>query len=260
MTRIEQIRYLNKILLDEMPEFKEKAELYGQDIVSQRRLLRSLMNLRMPEPLSRDFLKVQDELLGEEREEKGIVDPDDLPTIGDQNIALWQGDITRLSAGAIVNAANSALLGCFVPCHGCIDNAIHSAAGLQLRDECEKIMRRQGFEEPAGQAKITKGYNLPAEYVIHTVGPIVQTEPTENDREVLISCYRSCLELAVSKKLRSIAFCCISTGVFQYPSRQAAQAAIDTVRDFLKRDKSGIRVVFDVFTDSDRELYEELLA
>ena len=156
------------------------------------------------------------------------------PVPSDPRIILWQGDITRLDADAIVNAANSQLLGCFRPGHNCIDNVIHSAAGLQLREECAEIMRRQGHEEPTGQAKITGGYNLPAKYVLHTVGPIIMERVTEEDCELLASCYRSCLKLAEENSLKSVAFCCISTGVFRFPKEEAARIAVSTVRESLK--------------------------
>ena len=169
------------------------------------------MNVRFPGEAAEDFLEMQDELLKDEAEEKGIVDIPEIPVIRDiypcreirnaDRISLWRGDITRLGADAIVNAANSQLLGCFVPCHGCIDNAIHSAAGIQLRNECAAIMEKQGHEEPTGKAKITKGYNLPAKYVLHTVGPIVGMKVTEKQKEELKSCYLNCLKLAEKKGL-----------------------------------------------------------
>ena len=196
MNRIEQIRYLNNILLQEMPAYKNEAEHFPENEREQRRLLRSLMNVRPPMPLKPEFLEIQDMLLFAEREEKGVVDGNCLPvTAGNSRLALWQGDITRLAVDAIVDADNNALLGCFCPCHGCIDNAIHSAAGLELRDECNQIMQKQGHPEPNGKAKLTKGYNLPARYVLHTVGPIVSGRVTQRDRKELASCYRSCLEL-----------------------------------------------------------------
>ena len=260
MTRLEQIRTLNTILLKEMPQYREQAERFPADDASQRRLLRSLMNVRPPMPLDPAFLKVQNELLSAEREEKGVVDAMALPTVrSDPRLAVWQGDITRLKADAIVDADNSALLGCFVPCHGCIDNAIHSAAGLQLRDECAQIMRRQGRPEPNGRAKLTKGYNLPTRYVLHTVGPIVGRWVTWKDRQELAACYRSCLELAAEHSLRSVAFCCISTGEFHFPNREAAEIAVKTVREFLTGNATIERVIFNVFKDIDAEIYRRLL-
>lgn len=260
MNHMETLRCLNGILLDEMPEYRAQAETFPADPLSQRRLLRSLMNVRSPRPLHTRFLTVQDELLAEERQEKGVVDIDSLPaTAADPRLVLWQGDITRLAADAIVNAANSALLGCFCPCHGCIDNAIHSAAGLQLRDACNTIMERQGHPEPNGKAKLTKAYNLPAKHVLHTVGPIVQGRVTRRDRDELASCYRSCLELAAEHRLGSVAFCCISTGEFHFPNQEAAEIAVKTVTDFLRQDTSIRKVIFNVFKDIDKEIYRDLL-
>ena len=260
MTRMEQIQYLNHLLLDEMPAYKEQARQFPQELSAQRRLLRSLMNVRPPMPLEKRFLAVQDELLSAEAAEKGVVDGDTLPVSpANPRIAVWQGDITRLKVDAIVDADNSGLLGCFCPCHGCIDNAIHSAAGLQLRDECNAIMAAQGHAEPTGQAKLTKAYNLPARYVLHTVGPIISGRVTKRDRELLASCYRACLELAAEKGLKSVAFCCISTGEFHFPNELAAEIAVQTVTDFLKRDTSIQKVIFNVFKDFDKELYEKRL-
>ncbi len=260
MTRIEQIQALNKMLLEELPEYRQQAARFPSDETAQRRLLRSLMNVRPPMSLSPDFLALQDELLSAEREEKGVVEGETLPaTAVHPQIAIWQGDITRLKADAIVNAANSALLGCFCPCHGCIDNAIHSQAGLQLRDECHRLMTAQGHEEPTGRAKLTKGYNLPAKYVLHTVGPIVQSRVTERDRAELASCYRACLELAAERGLSSVAFCCISTGEFHFPNREAAEIAVKTVTDFLQAPTTIQRVIFNVFKDMDAQIYRDLL-
>ena len=260
MNRTQQIQYLIHVLLNEMPAYQEQARAFPQDELSQRRLLRSLMNVRPPMPLDPAFLKVQNELLSAEREEKGVVDAMALPTVrSDPRLAVWQGDITRLKADAIVDADNSALLGCFAPCHGCIDNAIHSAAGLQLRDECAAIMRKQGHPEPNGRAKLTEGYNLPARYVLHTVGPIVRGQVTGQNRRELAACYRSCLELAAEHGLRSVAFCCISTGEFHFPNREAAEIAVKTVREFLTGNTTIERVIFNVFKDIDAEIYRRLL-
>nr|WP_325212217.1 protein-ADP-ribose hydrolase [uncultured Oscillibacter sp.] len=258
MERMEKIRYLNGILLREMPEYCGQAAEFPLEDAAQRRLLRSLMNLRPPAPLDPGFLRVQDELLSQEREAKGVVDGEALPAAA-PGISLWQGDITRLAVDAIVDADNSGLLGCFHPCHGCVDNAIHSAAGLQLREECHELMKAQGGPEPAGRAKITRGYNLPARYVLHTVGPVVRGRVTRRDREELASCYRSCLELAAEKDLRSVAFCCISTGEFHFPNREAAEIAVKTAAAFLRRDTSVKKVIFNVFKDMDAQIYRELL-
>ena len=260
MDRRDQLAFLIDALLAEMPEYREQAGQFPPDDTSQRRLLRSLMNVRPPMPLDLAFLEVQDALLSAETEEKGVVDGDALPpTAGDARLVLWQGDITRLRADAVVDADNAALLGCFAPCHGCIDNAIHSAAGLQLRDECFRLMEAQGHPEPNGRAKLTGGYNLPARHVLHTVGPIVRGRVTQRDREELASCYRACLELAEERGLHSVAFCCISTGEFHFPNREAAQIAVDTVRECLRQKTSIRRVIFNVFKDLDAEIYRGLL-
>lgn len=259
MTRSEQIRFLVAQLLEEMPEYRAQAAQFPPDEASQRRLLRCLMNVRPPLPIAPGFLAVQDALLTQEVRKKGIVSVDSLPETSLPGIFLWQGDITRLAADAIVNAANAALLGCFIPCHGCIDNAIHSAAGVQLRAACSRLMQQQGSEEPAGTAKLTPGYNLPARYVLHTVGPIVQGRVTGRDRETLASCYRSCLELAAAHGLKSVAFCCISTGEFHFPPSEAAEIAVSAVRQFLRLNDGGMRVIFNVFKGSDYDIYRKLL-
>ena len=259
MKRSEQIHYLNEALLEEMPQYRREAGRLPQDAESQRYFLRCLMNIREPRALSPRFLQAQDELLQAEREEKGIVHVADLPAVpGDERIVLWQGDITRLDADAIVNAANAQLLGCFRPGHNCIDNVIHSAAGLQLREECASIMRAQGHEEPTGQAKITKGYNLPAKHVLHTVGPIIEGPLTEKDRELLASCYRSCLKLAEENRLKSVAFCCISTGVFRFPKEEAARIAVSTVRGYLEKGTIE-KVIFCVHGEENLRIYQNLL-
>ena len=259
MTRNEQISYLTDMLLEEMPQYRREAERIPPDEESRRYLLRCLMNLREPRALPPRFLAVQDALLGAERGSRGVVHVRELPAVpADSRLVLWQGDITRLDADAIVNAANSQLLGCFRPGHNCIDNVIHSAAGLQLREECAEIMRAQGHEEPTGQAKITAGYNLPAKHVLHTVGPIISGPLTEEDRALLASCYRSCLRLAEEKGLKSVAFCCISTGVFRFPKDEAARIAVETVRDYLKTG-SLERIVFCVHGDENLRIYQQLL-
>ncbi len=247
----EKLRCLINYLLDEMPEYRNDAK----NITDPHVLLRALMNVRVPgKILPPEFLRVQDEYLSAMRDAKGVVDAETLPEI-QPGISLWQGDITRLKCDAIVNAANSLMLGCFIPCHRCIDNAIHSSAGLQLRDECYSLMNAQGHEEPTGHAKITMGYNLPAKHVIHTVGPVVSGELTDNHRRELESCYRSCLECAESNGLKSIAFCCISTGEFHFPNDEAATIAVRTVRDFQRTSHSVSKVIFNVFKDYDYELY-----
>lgn len=265
MTKEEKTDWLIRYLVKENPGYAVIKEPVNPE--EKRRLLRSLMNVRWPGEASREYYEVQDALLKEEAEEKGIVDVKELPSVAEQfpdtdlrsadRIYLWQGDITRLQADAIVNAANSQLLGCFVPCHGCIDNAIHSAAGIQLRNECAELMEAQGHDEPTGKAKLTRGYNLPAKYVIHTVGPVVGITVTGRQKEELRQCYLSCLRLAEKHQLESIAFCCISTGEFHFPHKLAAQIAVETVDKYLV--KSGIKqVVFNVFKDEDYHLYKNL--
>lgn len=255
------IQKLNSTLLAEMPEYRAQAAKVAEEQKAQRELLRALMNVRQPRPLSAEFLRMQDVLLSAEREERGVVDVRALPPVStDARIAIWQGDITRLAADAIVNAANAALLGCFIPCHRCIDNAIHSAAGLQLRAACAALMAQQGHPEPTGTAKITAGYNLPAQHVLHTVGPIVHGALTEEHRQLLAACYRSCLTLAAKNGLKSVAFCCISTGEFHFPNAAAAEIAVREVRTFLDTPSSVERVVFNVFKDEDRRIYEGLLS
>ena len=252
------ILYLIRYLVQEDSRFSNVAIPESYD--EQRRLLRSLMNLREPKPVDVEFLRVQDRFLQEEAEQKGIVDVLELSaTKADEKIVIWQGDITRLKADAIVNAANSQMLGCFVPCHGCIDNAIHSAAGMQLRNECAEIKQQQGHPEPTGSAKITQAYNLPSKHILHTVGPIISGKLTEKDCADLASCYRSCLELSEVNKLKSVVFCCISTGEFHFPNQKAAQIAISTVTDYLNSGTTIERVVFNVFKNEDYEIYKELL-
>ena len=260
MDRISQIRFLIDRLLEDMPQYRKGMAL-PEDGRELRRLLRGLMNVRPPMPLTGDFLAVQDALLSAEREEKGVVRVDSLQPAGqDERFILWQGDITRLDADAIVNAANSQLLGCFHPCHGCIDNAIHSAAGLQLREACRRLMDEQGHEEETGQAKMTEAYNLPCRYVLHTVGPIVYAGLTSRHEAELASCYRACLELANAHGLKSVAFCCISTGEFRFPNAEAARIAVDTVREHLQGPSSIQKVIFNVFKDIDAHIYRSILA
>ncbi|MBR1867193.1 MAG: protein-ADP-ribose hydrolase [Clostridia bacterium] len=226
--------------------------------IEEKRLLRSLFNVRMPNAASEEFLKIQDEYLHVEIAKKGITDCEKLTYT--RGLTVWQGDITTLKADGIVNAANSQMLGCFAPCHACIDNAIHTFAGIRLRKECYDIMRRQRTEEPTGSAKITKAYNLPSKFVLHTVGPIVSDKLTEKHKEQLASCYRSCLALAKEYGLRSLAFCCISTGEFHFPNKEAAEIAVSTVSDLLEKDNYEMKVIFNVFKDTDLEIYQKLLA
>ncbi len=259
MNQQERCEWLIRALLDEMPQY----QISSIPSLEARRwqLLRSLMNVRPPFPATDEFLSIQDHYLRQMTAEKGVVDSECLlPFPNDQRLILWQGDITTLKCDAIVNAANSQLLGCFSPCHGCIDNIIHTMAGVQLRLACHEIMQAQGHEEPTGQAKITPGFNLPSENVLHTVGPIIEDEVTRGDQALLASCYLSCLDLASQNHLQSIAFCCISTGVFRFPPEQAAEIAVQTVKEYLKHSTSIRRVIFNVFKDSDLEIYRKLLA
>lgn len=256
MTQEERRIFLIKTLLSEKMEYQQ-IEI-PSDAQEQWRLLRALFNVRMPKPVSQDFLTVQDAYLQEATRQKGITDIADLVPIRDGTY-LWQGDITTLRCGAIVNAANSQMLGCFCPNHGCIDNAIHTYAGIQLRAACAELMERQGHEEETGRAKLTPAFNLPCDYVIHTVGPIVHGWLTRKDRELLASCYRSCLELAERNGIKSIAFCCISTGEFHFPNDRAAQIAVNTVTEYKEQTHSRIEVIFNVFKDIDLQIYREFL-
>lgn len=256
MTQAERRTYLIQKLLAEHPKYRELS--VPADAAEQKKLLRSLMNVRNPRPVSQDFLTVQDAYLQEELAQRGVTDLADLTPIR-PGIYLWQGDITTLRCDAIVNAANSGMTGCYVPCHGCIDNCIHTYAGVQLRQECAAIMRKQGREEETGGAKITPGYNLPCKYILHTVGPIVTGPLTRRDEELLASCYRSCLELAERHGIKSIAFCCISTGEFHFPNHRAAEIAVQTVSTYQASQNSEIQVIFNVFKDVDFQSYHELL-
>lgn len=256
MTQTERRMFLIKELLHEQPRYQNMK--IPETVQEQKNLLRSLFNIRMPWSVSDEFLKVQDEYLQAETAGKGITDIADLTPV-QKDIYLWQGDITTLKCDAIVNAANSQMLGCFFPCHGCIDNAIHTFSGIQLRAACAELMKKQGHEEPTGEAKITPAYNLPCKYVLHTVGPIVQGRLTKKDEKLLASCYRSCLELAEKNNLESIAFCCISTGEFHFPNERAAEIAVQTVRDYKQQTQSEIEVIFNVFKEIDLLIYRELL-
>mgnify|MGYP005796635801 FL=1 len=251
---------LDNLIADLIREKAEYQTIHQPDSAAEKRqLLRALMNVRPPLPVSNEFLKVQDEYLQEEIRRRGTTSLADLTPV-QPGLYLWQGDITTLAVDAIVNAANSRMLGCFVPCHGCIDNAIHSAAGVQLRLECARIMAQQQTEEPTGKAKITKAYNLPCRYVLHTVGPIIHGMVTRRDRELLAACYRSCLELAAEYGLKSVAFCCISTGEFHFPNELAAQIAIRTVNAYQQENPNRIEVIFNVFKDCDYEIHKKLLS
>lgn len=257
MKQRERRIYLIQELLKENQAYSEVK--IPETSVEQKQLLRGLMNIRLPRQVGEEFLKIQDEYLQEEIRQKGITETDSLIPVQEE-MYLWQGDITTLRCDAIVNAANSQMLGCFCPNHGCIDNAIHTFSGIQLREACAKLMEEQGQEEKTGEAKITPAFNLPCNYVIHTVGPIVGWRLTENDKKLLASCYRSCLELAEKHGVRSIAFCCISTGEFHFPNDKAAEIAVRTVKEYKRQTGSRIEVIFNVFKDLDKEIYRKLLA
>lgn len=243
-----------------MEEYSPHYRIAMPDNASeQKQLLRALMNIRVPKPMDDVFLCIQNAYLQEEICQKGITEVRDLIPIRDK-IYLWQGDITTLKADAIVNAANSQMLGCFHPCHSCIDNAIHTFSGIQLRLVCAELMQKQGFPEPVGRAKLTPAFNLPCRYILHTVGPIIHGQPTVKDRRLLASCYRSCLQLADQHGLQSIAFCCIATGEFHFPREEAAKIAIQTTNFYREQTHSRIEVIFNVFTRQDFEIYRTLLA
>ena len=256
MNQSERRLFLIQSLLRENPDYRDMG--IPADANSQRQLLRGLLNIREPRRIGTDFLQIQDEYLQETIAAKGITDVADLTPL-QPGLYLWQGDITTLKCDAIVNAANSGMTGCYCPNHGCIDNAIHTYAGVQLRLACAEIMDRQGHPEPTGQAKITPAFDLPCRYVLHTVGPIVSGQVTAQDKALLASCYRSCLEMAAEKGLESVAFCCISTGEFHFPNQLAAEIAVQTVKAFLKKQTSVKKVIFNVFKDMDKKIYERLL-
>lgn len=256
MTQTERRNFLIRELLRKQPQYSNMK--IPADEQEQKALLRSLFNIRMPEPVSDAFLQVQDAYLQEELRCKGITEFSSLSPV-QEGIYLWHGDITTLACDAIVNAANSQMLGCFCPCHSCIDNAIHTFSGVQLRAACAELMKMQGHEEPTGAAKITPAYNLPCRYVLHTVGPVVQGWLTKKDQELLASCYRSCLELAEKHNVTSIAFCCISTGEFHFPNDKAAKIAVQTVKEYRQETHTNMEVIFNVFKDKDYEIYKKLL-
>lgn len=256
MTQEERRLYLINELIKENSRYSNIV--IPKNEVEQKALLRGLLNVRMPNDISKEFLKIQDEYLQEECKSKGITELEDLEPI-ENDIYLWQGDITTLKCDAIVNACNCDLLGCFYPNHKCIDNAIHTFSGVQLRLACNEIMVKQGHKEETGKAKITLAFNLPCKYVIHTVGPIVRGKLTEKDCDLLKSCYISSLEIAEKNCLNSIAFCCISTGEFHFPNDKASEIAINTVKEYKEKTHSKIKVIFNVFKDKDYEIYRKLL-
>jgi O-acetyl-ADP-ribose deacetylase (regulator of RNase III) len=268
MNQNERLTWLVEAFKEDSGDYQDLPTPSGME--EQRIMLRSLMNVRMPRSLSEEALQIQDEYLKERAAEKGVVTLEEIPTqegtLHGDKLSIWQGDITRLKVGAIVNAANSQMLGCFVPMHTCIDNCIHTFAGVQLRAACDRYMKDRRkqygpcYEEPTGEAVLTSAYNLPADYVIHTVGPIVDGRLRDRHRKDLKKCYRSILECCLTNGIRSVAFCCISTGVFHFPNEEAAQIAVDAVRECLDaHDEDFDRIIFNVFKDFDREIYQGLL-
>lgn len=264
-TNEERLNYLIDVLKNETEQYKNLET--PKSIEDKKVMLRSLMNIRQPKEISEEFLKVQNEYLKYRAEQKGIVYLKDIKTVPYSNkISVWQGDITRLSCDAIVNAANSRMLGCFVPMHICIDNCIHTFAGVQLRNECNKIMnefrKKYGpdYKQPTAIPIITDGYNLPAKKVIHITGPIVTGKLTQALEQDLANCYKNILDMCLQYNLKSVAFCCISTGVFNFPNKRAAEIAVETVTNRLKQNENKIdRIIFNVFKQEDKLLYEQLL-
>ena len=263
MTQDQRLRFLVEAFKADSGEYR--AVTTPEDTGSRRRLLRSLMNIRRPGMMPEHVLRVQDDYLRGRAAEKGVVAPEDIPVIRD-GLSIWQGDITRLSVDAIVNAANAQMLGCFVPMHGCIDNCIHSFAGIQLRAACsrqmEELRRRYGpdYEQPTAVPMLTDAYNLPAKKVIHIVGPIVESRLTPALEKALADCYTNTLDMCAENGLKSVAFCCISTGVFRFPGRRAAEIAVQSVQSWTAGHPGAVdRVIFNVFKDEDREYYEREL-
>ena len=256
MKQSERRIFLIKSLLQERTEYRDIS--ISADTEQQKQLLRALMNVRAPKPIGTEFLRIQDEYLQYEIAAKGITDVAELTPV-QHGIYLWQGDITTLKCDAVVNAANSGMTGCYIPNHRCIDNAIHTFAGMQLRLICDNLMEQQGYPEPAGSAKITPAFNLPSRYVLHTVGPVISGKVKKYERELLASCYRSCLELAAENKLESVALCCISTGEFHFPNELAAEIAVQSVKKFFRLQTGVKKVIFNVFKDLDKNIYQKLL-
>lgn len=271
MQQKERLDYLISTLISESKQY-QKINL--SKVEDKRGLLRSLMNVRLPKQISKEFLDVQNDFLKQEIIDKGIVKLNEIPTIEEEfnsknefgsKISIWQGDITRLEVGAIVNAANAQMLGCFIPQHKCIDNAIHSVAGIQLREACNDYMQQKrklnaNYEEPTGTAMLTGAFNLPSQYVLHTVGPIVSNKLNDSLKQDLKNCYKSCLTLALENGIRTLAFCCISTGEFRFPNDEAAKIAVETVNEFMKQNRDSFdRFIFNVFKDVDYAIYVRLL-
>ena len=271
-TQAERLDYLVEAFKADSGKYRDLP--VPEDGEGKKRILRSLMNVRMPKRMDSETLEIQDAYLQARSREAGVVAPADIPTLAQQGsrhpfaalLSVWQGDITRLSVDAIVNAANSQMLGCFVPCHSCIDNCIHTCAGVQLRAECYRQMQAlrarcgRDYEQPTAVPMLTEGYNLPAKKVVHIVGPIVEGELTPALEKDLADCYRNTLDLCRASGLKTVAFCCISTGVFRFPNGRAAQIAAETVCQWLGEHPGDVeRVIFNVFKDEDKDYYERLL-
>ena len=263
MNQNERLDYLIEAFKEDSREYKNLKVPVDTD--GKKRILRSLMNVRMPREMNTEVLKIQDEYLREAINENGIVNISDIDKAED-SISIWQGDITRLNVDAIVNAANSQMLGCFIPMHTCIDNCIHTSAGVELRNECNKKMNQlkirygRDYEQPTAIPMLTDAYNLPAKKIVHIVGPIVQGGLSKRNEEDLKNCYKNTLDLCVENGLRSVAFCCISTGVFHFPNKRAAEIAVATVREWLKENQGKMDyVIFNVFKDEDKKYYEREL-
>ena len=271
-TQAERLDYLVEAFKADSGKYRDLP--VPEDGEGKKRILRSLMNIRMPKKMDGETLEVQDAYLQTRNREAGIVAPADIPTLAEAGsahpfaalLSIWQGDITRLAADAIVNAANSQMLGCFVPMHSCIDNCIHTYAGVQLRSECYRQMQAlrakcgRDYEQPTAEPMLTGGYNLPAKKVVHIVGPVVEGELTPALERELARCYENTLELCRERGLKTVAFCCISTGVFRFPNARAAQIAAETVSRWLGEHPGSMeRVIFNVFKDEDRGYYEKLL-
>ena len=261
MTQKERRIFLIEYLLRENPNYRDVQMPDDED--EQKNLLRSLMNIRPPQHTSEEFLRIQDSYLQEAIRQRGITGLADLKPVterGNGDWYVWRGDITTLKVDAIVNAANSGMTGCWQPCHACIDNCIHTFAGVQLRAVCAGIMQKQGHEEPTGTAKITPAFNLPCKYVLHTVGPIISGQLTDRDCMLLANCYTSCLNLAAENGVKSIAFCCISTGVFRFPAQKAAEIAVTSVENWKAKNNSTMKIVFNVFSKQDEAIYNKLMS
>ncbi|MFN2927354.1 protein-ADP-ribose hydrolase [Lachnospiraceae bacterium YH-ros2228] len=263
MTQNQRLDYLVEKFKTDSVQYEDLKT--PKDTEGKRRILRSLMNIRMPRRMDESVLRVQDDYLKERIRENGVVELSDIPVIRG-GLSIWQGDITRLAVDAIVNAANSQMLGCFVPMHTCIDNCIHTFAGVQLREECSRQMNQlrerygRDYEQPTAVPMLTDAYNLPAKRVIHIVGPIVQYELTPELEKDLEDCYLNTLDMCLDHNLRSVAFCCISTGVFHFPNKRAAEIAVSTVDSWLSQHPGAMeRVIFNVFKDEDKKYYEELI-